>query len=180
MKGIIFTEFMELVEDKFGMDMLDDIIDDSDLPSGGVYTAVGTYDHGEIVALVSALSTRSEIPVPTLLQVYGEHLFSRFPVLYPGFFTKKDQTAFDFLESVESYIHVEVKKLYPDAQLPSFETTRTDPGTLVMIYRSGRHLEDVAEGLIRGCFIHFGEECGISRVDHKESNGVKFTLRKAA
>ena len=54
MKGIVFTEFLEMVEDRFSLDMVDDLIDDCDLPSGGVYTAVGTYSHEEIVALVSA------------------------------------------------------------------------------------------------------------------------------
>jgi len=56
MKGIVFNEFIEMVEDKFGEDMVDDIIDESDLPSGGAYTTVGTYDHGELVTMVVKLS----------------------------------------------------------------------------------------------------------------------------
>lgn len=178
MKGIIFTEFLELVEDKFGMDMLDDIIEDCDLPSNGSYTAVGTYDHQEIVDLVVALSKRSEIPVDTLLKVYGEHLFGRFPILYPAFFENREVKAFEFLESVENYIHVEVKKLYPDAQLPRFDTVRVSENTLEMTYHSGRHLEDVAEGLIRGCFVYFKEDCQIEREDCADSDGVKFLLTK--
>ncbi|MDW1810083.1 heme NO-binding domain-containing protein, partial [Vibrio sp. Vb2362] len=43
MKGIIFTEFMELVEEKFGLDVLDQVLDLSN--DEGVYTAVGSYDH---------------------------------------------------------------------------------------------------------------------------------------
>lgn len=35
MKGMIFTEFLEMVEAKFSADMVDDIIADSDLPHGG-------------------------------------------------------------------------------------------------------------------------------------------------
>jgi len=31
MKGIVFTEFLELVEDKFGLEMVDNIIESSDL-----------------------------------------------------------------------------------------------------------------------------------------------------
>ena len=41
MKGIIFTEFIEMVEDKFGFEVADNIITNSNLPSGGAYTAVG-------------------------------------------------------------------------------------------------------------------------------------------
>ena len=149
MKGLIFTEFIEMVEAKFGLDTVDNIIESCDLPSGGSYTAVGTYDHQEISDLVTALSKLKEIPVPDLLKVYGEHLFSRFAVLYPQFFTSQKDNAFDFLADVQDYIHVEVKKLYPNAELPHFEISRRGAGTFTMIYRSTRHLEDLAEGLIQ-------------------------------
>ena len=33
MKGIVFTEFLELVEDKFGLETVDEIINNSDLKS---------------------------------------------------------------------------------------------------------------------------------------------------
>ena len=46
MKGIVFTELIELVEKKFGLEMVDTIIGESDLPSGGVYTSVAvSYTH---------------------------------------------------------------------------------------------------------------------------------------
>jgi len=44
MKGIIFTEFLEMVEDRFSPEIADRIIEAADLPSGGAYTAIGTYD----------------------------------------------------------------------------------------------------------------------------------------
>ena len=46
MKGVIFTEFMELVEHQFGLEELDTLIEESAVPSGGVYTAVGTPPNG--------------------------------------------------------------------------------------------------------------------------------------
>jgi len=56
MKGVVFTEFLDMVEAKFSADMVDDIIDDAKLASGGAYTAVGTYPHSEMVALGVALA----------------------------------------------------------------------------------------------------------------------------
>jgi len=180
MKGIIFTEFFELVEEAFGLDMLDDIIASCDLPSGGRYTAVGTYDHTEIVSLVVALSEKSGIAIPDLLQTYGKFLFGRFVKGYPRFF-EVETDAFGFLESVENTIHVEVRKLYPDAQLPSFDTSRPEPGTLVMVYKSSRHLEDVAHGLIQGCLEHFGENCQIEvKGEDSDADGIVFTLVRDA
>lgn len=49
MKGIVFVEFLEMVESTFSAEMADDIIDACDLSSGGAYTSVGTYPHSEIV-----------------------------------------------------------------------------------------------------------------------------------
>ena len=56
MKGIVFKEFIDMVEATFGEEMLDTVIENSDLPSGGVYTSVGTYPHTELVAMVVTLS----------------------------------------------------------------------------------------------------------------------------
>ena len=42
MKGIVFTEFLEFVEDQMGPDMVDTIIDDCELSTGGAYTGQGT------------------------------------------------------------------------------------------------------------------------------------------
>ena len=54
MKGIVFTEFLELVEDKFGLEMVDNIITSSTLESEGVYTAVGTYSFSEMLTIITA------------------------------------------------------------------------------------------------------------------------------
>ena len=59
MKGMVFTEFLEMVESTFSADMVDDIIDDSAPPSGGAYTSVGTYDHQELVGMVTASPARA-------------------------------------------------------------------------------------------------------------------------
>jgi len=62
MKGIIFREFIDMVEAQFSPQMVDDIIQASTLASGGAYTSVGTYPHDEMFQLVEQLSIRSEIP----------------------------------------------------------------------------------------------------------------------
>lgn len=164
MKGVIFTEFLSMVEDAHGLDMVDTIIDNSDLPhSGGAYTAVGTYPHTEIVSLVINLSKETGVEVSELLKAYGRHLFHRLADLYPAF-VNNTNAPLDFLEQVETYIHVEVRKLYPDAELPSFECSRPhSPNQLHMVYHSVRHMEDVCEGLIRGSLEHFNTTAEIER-----------------
>lgn len=180
MKGVVFTEFLELVEDKFSPEIADRIIAESDLESGGAYTAVGTYDYGEMVALVSTLSRVANTPVPDLLNAYGRHLFTRFHELYPAFFEDK-ASAFEFLADVDRYIHIEVKKLYPDAELPKFDIRTNGGARMEMTYRSPRCLADFAVGLIEGCAKHFGEAIEIRREDISaggDGSAVRFVLEK--
>lgn len=177
MKGVVFTEFFSMVGAVFSEDMVDDIIDDSAVPSGGAYTAVGTYPHEEIVALVVALSERTGTPIPDLLLAFGRHLFGQFIKVYSRFTTGVED-AFSFLASVEEVIHVEVLKLYPDATLPSFTVESRDENRLVMVYSSPRHFEDVAQGLIEGCINHYGEQVQIVRevIGAGESRSERFIL----
>jgi hypothetical protein len=179
MKGIIFTEFIEMVEDKFGYQMVDDIIESSDLPSGGIYTSVGTYAHSEMVALVSELSQRSKIPVDALLKVYGKHLFGVLRNAYPQFF-EKITSSFDFLELIDRYIHVEVLKLYPDAELPKFIIERISENILEMVYQSERKMSDLADGLLEATLEHYGEKATIQKTMlNQDGTSVKFIITKA-
>lgn len=179
MKGVVFTEFLDLVADEFSPDIADHIVDDADLPSKGIYTAVGTYTHAEMASLVIALSKRTGIKVPDLLKTYGVHLFKRFHASFPEFFAAA-QDSFGFLASIEDIVHVEVKKLYPDAELPSFETVLISPDRMAMTYRSPRCLGDFAEGLMIGVFKHFGETVSLARSDEDGGRIVRFELTRQA
>lgn len=171
MKGLVFTEFMEMVEQKFSAEMVDDIIDAADLSSGGAYTAVGTYPHSEMVSLVQNLSVQTGIAMPVLIKTFGQYLFGRFVSLYPVFF-EGTQGAFDFLESIENYVHIEVRKLYPDAELPTFETFRQGDRELTMVYRSRHPFAALAEGLIEGCLKHFNVRAQVEMLDYSAGKGT--------
>ena len=162
MKGIVFSEFLEMVDGKFSIEISERLLDEANPPSGGAYTSVGTYDPQEMVLLVTKLSEIIDISVPDLLKTFGQHLLGRFVETFPAFFEGMT-SAFDFLPRVESFVHLEVKKLYADAELPSFTCVSTKPGRLEMTYRSARNLPDLAEGLILGVIEHFGEPVGVSR-----------------
>jgi hypothetical protein len=183
MKGIVFTEFLDMVEARFGLAALDQIIERSDLPSGGAYTAVGTYDHQELVALVGTLASITRTPVPDLLRTYGRHLFGRFAERFPRFFPAEID-CFQFLSGIDSYIHVEVRKLYPDAELPQFDVGRPAENELSLTYRSCRPFGVFAEGLIQGCIEHFGEKIAVDvrppPADAGAGAGLEFRLVRQA
>lgn len=156
MKGIVFTEFLEMVESKFGIEMVNGLLDSSELASGGVYSAVGTYDHKEMVSLVVELGKRSGMPLPDLLKAFGRYLFGTFKTSYASMFESAGD-GFEFLESIDQEIHVEVLKLYPDAELPSFKTERKEDNVLQMDYHSDRAMGALAHGLIEACGEHYNE-----------------------
>ncbi|MFT5464266.1 MAG: hypothetical protein ACI8QS_003160 [Planctomycetota bacterium] len=174
MKGVVFTEFLEMVEEAHGLVVVDRVIEGAALESGGVYTSVGTYDHTELLALVTNLAAEVKVPIPDLVRAYGEHLFGVFKKGHPAFF-EGVSSAFDFLSQVDNHIHVEVRKLYPGAELPTFTAEFPKAGTMELTYQSPRPLADFARGLIDGCVSEFGEEIDISREDVE--CGTRFVLK---
>jgi hypothetical protein len=170
MKGVVFTEFLDFVGARHGEDMVDDIIEASALPSGGAYTAVGTYNHAEMVTLCSALSAATGENESDLVRDFGTYLSGTFSRGYPDFFSRS-ASFFDFLESIEAHIHVEVRKLYPDAELPSFKVAARTATRLIMDYRSPRRMGDLAEGLILGTAPKFGATARVQRIPLEDTGG---------
>ena len=102
MKGIIFTEFLELVEEKFGLAMVDKIITQSELQSGGIYTSVGTYEFAEMLQLLTRLSENTDISKDDLLLVYSEHLFKALVRSHPNL-VDHYKDPMDLLASIEKH-----------------------------------------------------------------------------
>jgi hypothetical protein len=161
MKGIVFTLLNDLVEERFGLGMWDKILAKVQPVSGGVYNAGGTYPDTELFAIVGALSEFTQIPSKVLVQTFGEFMFPVLAKRYQVFF-RSGQTLKDFLLSIHSVVHVEVRKLYPNAGLPDFSYEDTGSNSLAMVYRSERRLCALAEGLLLGASKHFGQAIELS------------------
>jgi hypothetical protein len=177
-KGIVFREFIDMVESQFSTETADAIIQTSALSTNGAYTSVGTYPHQEMVQLVSNLSTHTGISVPDLLKHFGRHLFGRFVEVHPNL-TNAFSDVFSLLGALENTIHVDVNKLYHDAELPTFRYEQDNQQTMVFIYQSRRRMADFALGLIEGCIAHFKENITIQRTElpsQGEEALTRFTL----
>ena len=178
MKGLIFREFLEMVEEKFDYTMVDHIINDTKDPIDGAYSSVNSYDHTQLVNLVVALHKRTGIALSDLLKTYGEFLFSSIASNYP-YLLEGITDPFDMLLNIEILIHTEVKKIYPEANPPRFIGTRLNDISIELIYNSHRSMGDVAEGLIHGCGAHFGEKFKVEQLS-SENDGqtVKFKIER--
>ncbi len=159
MKGMVFTDFATAVEQTWGEDMLDDILDDCGL--SGAYTSVGTYDHTQLLALVGALSARTGTPAPALVRTFAHHLLATLHSAHPRFFSRVPDLP-TFLGSIETHIHEEVRKLYPESRPPELTVSQTPEG-VTLVYRSHRPLADLAHGLIEASLPHFPGDWTVER-----------------
>ncbi|RKN80144.1 heme NO-binding domain-containing protein [Ulvibacterium marinum] len=176
MKGIVFTEFLEMVESKFGLETVDTIIEQANLPSEGIYTSVGTYDFNEMVSLITGLSQEVDIPVGDLIYTFGLYLFSSLGKAHPEVI-QSYKSPLGLLYSIEDHIHVHVKKLYPDAELPTFKILEKTDTSISMIYSSSRGLYRLAHGLIEKTFEHFNGKADITyQLLKEDGTEVKFDI----
>jgi hypothetical protein len=174
MKGIVFTEFLELVENEYGLEVVQQIIDECELDTEGTYTSVGTYSHKDMFMMVGKLSEIKRIPVPALLTIFGEYFFTTLKDKYPVFVEKPN--LFNFLNSIDEYIHPEVLKLYPDAELPKFDAEIKSDNEMILHYMSSRKMSDLAIGLIKGAAKYFKEDVGVVKI-REENDGESVMLK---
>ncbi|MGQ7843124.1 heme NO-binding domain-containing protein [Granulosicoccus sp. 3-233] len=155
MKGIVFNIFADLVTDNFGMEVWDKLIQDTAPASGAIYTSAEVYPDGELIAYVGALSELTGAEPADLIRTFGTYMMHKFHKLHPEYMA--DHTAKSFLENVHDVVHVEVKKLHPEALLPEFVYESRGDAQLTMLYSSPRKLCHLAEGLVVGTAEIFGE-----------------------
>ena len=156
MKGIVFNLLNDLVEEQFGLDVWDEMIETTAPASRGVYTSVEVYPDEELLAYVGAIAQHTGAGIDDVVRLFGKYMLGRFADIHPEFFS--GQTIKSFLKSVHDVIHVEVRKLHPDVVLPEFTYEEPAENGLIMHYRSPRSLCHLAEGLIDGTSEHFGVE----------------------
>ena len=126
----------------------------------------------ELVALVEAYCAIADISQASALQSFGTWLFPRLLQAHP-YIPGRRSDAFGLLEDLHDLVHVEVRKLYPDAELPVFDVTMEGDNRMVVLYESSRPLADLAQGLLIGCCDHFSETITVTRTPREHEDGLK-------
>lgn len=179
MKGVVFTHFMDLVEEAFGLDVLDRVIDTAELQVPAAYTSVGTYPFEDLASMLGQLSKEVQVPPEDLLFAFGKYLFPKLIEGHPEIGGSLN-SPLQLIHSVEDVIHVEVLKLYPDAELPKFETEFEDENHLKVHYTSKRGLADLAVGLIVACGEHFEKPLVVERDPDSSPDDATFRISYAS
>jgi len=179
MKGVVFTELIEMIENEFGLEVLDQVLGEAELESKGAYTTVGNYPDSELHAILNALGKIKGLSMQEMLMGFSNCFFHMLSKQYVDFF-EAHKTAFDFLATLDEYIHPEALKLYPDATTPGFSPNRIDENTLVLVYTSNRKLPVLARGLITQTVDYYNEDVEIKEeLIEEDGSIVKFTLTRS-
>jgi replicative DNA helicase len=188
MKGIIFTQFLDLVEERFGLEMVDQIICQSRLESKGEYTSIGTYNFYEFLQLLHHLSKNKSISIINLLEVYAVQIFSALDTIHPEVLTSY-KNPIEMIASMNHHIEMifntknatplevlEVKSFLP---LPHFTVKEKTENLLIINYKSNMGMQHFWLGLMHEMFKHFNETATIVLEKiKKDGTEVKFTINK--
>jgi len=169
MKGIVFRSFEGFIADIHGEEVADAIMAQPALSTGGAYTTVGNYPHGEFIALAVSASEHTSTPLKQLVRSFGEALFHILGNAHSDM-VAAHVTPIALLSVIETVIHRDVRKIYSNTELPRFDVLeREGDRYLHLEYSSARPFADLAEGLILGCLEHYGvkEISSIERYDLK-------------
>lgn len=149
MKGIISTTFEDLVRERLGEGCVDELFDQRGLKTDNSFVAPVTNRDEDLVALVLTAAEMAGLEVTTTLFGSGRYAFFRLVSCRED----PDESA-DSLESlfahVDDIIHVEVRKLWPEAETQRIHVQSESEVVLIVRYESRRRLCPVFEGLIAG------------------------------
>ena len=165
-KGIIFNLLEGVVVDDRGEDAWDELLERAGVD--GAYTSVGSYDDLELIALLHEIDVADAHEGPATMRWFGRKAMPLLACRYPGFFAGHASTV-DFLYTLNDIIHAEVRKLYADADVPTFDFSDYwyDPATattgLTLGYHSARKFCALAEGFIEGAAEQFNEAAVIEQ-----------------
>ena len=177
MKGFIFTNFIDFVEKSNGLDMVDQMLEECDLASEGVYSAFNSYEFDELVTLLTYVSKKTDISPQILLETFGRFVFP-YLIGKHSYIIEKYSNAIDLIAGIENHIHIEVKKLYEDAELPTFNVVERKEDSLTIIYTSTRGLTYFAIGLMKETLQFFKVKGTIDMVENYNNDGsVKFHIQ---
>lgn len=157
MLGIVFTSLVEMLEDNISPEFADEVLVEANLENDGAFTSVGYYPFSELQKIMVVLVNKTGRPVNDLLYDYGKYLFTVLSAGHAGMMANR-HSVLEILDCLDDDIHVQVRKLYPDADLPSFKVLERTPESIKMEYYSMHDLYALAEGLIDGAAAYFAQQ----------------------
>ena len=154
MKGVIFNLFEEFVIENWGEETYEAILDECELATKEPFVGPGTYADEDLMLIVGKAVEKLGIPLSDGMRAFGKWILPKLMEQVPKSMTDFEHPK-DFLQTVHGIIHVEVRKLYSDAEPPQFTYADPAPDRLIIQYQSKRRMYDLMDGLIDGVAEYF-------------------------
>ena len=149
MKGIIFNLVEEFVTTNWGEEKYEQILGKCPLQTKEPFVGPGTYPDADLMTIVGKSAEALGVSVPDALRAFGKFCFPKLAEKFPNF-TNPYKHPKEFLKTIDSVIHVEVRKLMKGADTPKFVFQDSGPNRLIMEYESKRQLCPLVEGMFDG------------------------------
>lgn len=135
MKGLLFTELLEMVEEDFGYNTANDIVLRSNLSSGGIYTASRSYHRAEMSVLFEQLHQQTMVPFEQLSAAFGRRLCQRIAQVYPQH---------------KNYVNRIFTMISKRGATPVFQYVSTGEDSLTVLYNPQANTDCLTDGMIKG------------------------------
>lgn len=149
MKGVVFNLLEAFVVENWGEEAYEEILGLCPLQTKEPFVGPGTYPDLDLFTIATISAERIGVPLPEALRGFGRFAFPHLARKFPDY-AKNAKDAKTFLMGVDSVIHVEVRKLMPDAVTPKFDYSGDVKDGLNVRYQSTRKLCSFMEGLLDG------------------------------
>lgn len=157
MKGMIFNIFEDFICENWSVELYEEIFSRCPLKTKEPFVGPKTYPDVDFIAILKKTCEILEVDVEEGLRAFGKFAFIKLQQKYP-YLINDEAGARNFLLTLDSVIHAEIKKIYPEAELPGFSYQDLSESQLIMIYKSKKQLCSLVEGLLEGVADYFDTE----------------------
>ena len=180
MKGVVFVELLDLLDDRYSMKFTEQVIEQSQVYSTGAYNALGQFDHRELLALMEAVECSFPDDTESIYLELGERLVTRCIAEFPTLF-RSDSCLPDTLGHMESLMHMDDLLVDQSAELPEIRLDRVGPNQLILDYFYDPRLADFTIGLIHGCAGYHDLETDVHSLpmNHEGIQATRFLISTA-
>ena len=157
MHGSLLYGFKQYLLKRHGTDAWNSVVKSAG--ADGWYLSTKSYPDAELTKLIEAAATFHGVPVPDLLEAFGEGLVPTLLSLY-GALVQPSWRTLDLLVHAESVIHRPLRRSDPQAAPPRLVARRLTEQEVRIEYSSARRLCS-AIGICRGVAAHYREQVSV-------------------
>lgn len=177
MKGHIFILLEEFIAEAASEETLYAVLDNCLFDTSTAFVKTDNYPDEHLTEFVNQAIAVLEITLPQAHFAFGQWLYPRLIKMLPAEFTDFDHPS-PVLANLDQLHKVELKKLYPDAQPPSFNYHRINNASAELIYHSKRQMFDLVLGVLQGMADHYKVPIDVTLISNwnNDSNCAKYEL----